>query len=78
MLERDDLNEKFMMDQIKPIIEGQPTSQVFYIALSLLGSCAITTDNPKGACLEVASHFLKLSKLFNKDGTLKSDEEFEK
>lgn len=78
MLERDEINERFLMDQIRPIIEGQPSTQVMALAISLLGSLAITSRNPKSALLEIAKHYLEMSKVFNQDGTLKSDEELEK
>lgn len=78
MLKRDEINEKLLMDQIRPIIEGQSSISVMALAVSLIEALCVTSKNPKTSLLQISKYFLDHSNKFNQDGTIKSDEELEK
>ncbi len=78
MLNRDPINEEFLMRQIYQIIKDQPNTQVMALTLSLLGSLAMQSPDPKQTLLLIAKHYLDMSKCFTKDGSLKDFLEDEK
>jgi hypothetical protein len=78
MLNRDPINEEFLMSQIYQLIKDEPLMQVMALTMSSLGLIAMQSPDPKQTLLLIAKHFLELSKRFNKDGTMKKIEELEK
>ena len=78
MLNREPINEEFLMSQIYQLIKEQPNMQVMALSMSLLGLIAMQSPDPKQTLLLISKHYLELSKRFNKDESLKEFLEDEK